>query len=491
MASLAELWAKHASAPVSPGEAAAAAAARAAREEAQANEARRYREARTYLMSIWSIGEVRGAHRPSKEEALRRQQIPVLAREYANAGGEQSPKEWLLGDACRALCTAKGWHFREHGPADAAMQSAPASLAEAVATCSLESQATPPTQTAAPLPTTTSAVPQEPRQYDGANKQLVEIYAAYMHKWAADGSHVGWHTAEELVKTVEQRLFHIVPRANASRWLRAEKDRYAEGKGLRKRPDLVVLLRQLRERGTQKAAEDVVITEQPAAEQSVFKGHLVLELKKHCEEVIDIAGFGPDLVSALASQVYHQSLDEPVDSVWIPSPRWCYWFMHEHLGLVPRRIGSHEAASPEQVELQARLHQLNVEYVAIALSEGLPRKYIIGSDEFGMFLFPTGDYKWEKKGARHVASDLPDDKRQYTGACLHAPPQTCSAVYPPPWHLQVTSCITQPARSYARCKSLRARQMPLCLCLVCKRCTPRYSSICHTIIGLTLIRRSS
>jgi hypothetical protein len=419
---------------VSPDEAAAAAAAaRAARVEAdrlQALQVRRANDARTYLMSIWSIGEVRGAHRPSNEEALRRKQIPVLAREYANAGGELSPKEWLLGDACRALCTAKGWHLKEHGPADAAWQSGPASSAEAVAAGSLE-QATP-TETATPLPTTGSAVPQEPRHYDGANKQLMEIYAAYMHKWAADGSHVGWHTAEELVRTVKQRLFHIVPRANASRWLKAEKDRYAEGKGLRKRPDLVALLRQLRERGTQKAAEDVVVTEQPAAEQSVFKAHLVTELKKLCEEVIGIAGFGPDLVSALASQVYHQCLDEPVDSVWIPSPRWCYWFMHEHLGLVPRRIGSHDAASPEQVELQARLHQLNVEYVAIALSEGLPPKYIIGSDEFGMFLFPTGDYKWEKKGAKHVASDLPEDKRQYTGACLHASPQLCSAVYPPP-----------------------------------------------------------
>ena len=149
MSSLAQLWAKHASAPVSPG-VAAAAAARAAREKAEADEVRRSKEARTYLMSIWSISEVHGAHRPSKEEALRRQQIPVLAREYASAGGEQSPKEWLLGDACRALCTAKGWHLKEHGPAEATMQSAPASSAEAVATGSLEAQVLPLTETATP-----------------------------------------------------------------------------------------------------------------------------------------------------------------------------------------------------------------------------------------------------------------------------------------------------------------------------------------------------
>lgn len=39
----------------------------------------------------------------------------------------------------------------------------------------------------------------------------------------------------------------------------------------------------------------------------------------------------------------------------------------------------------------------------------------MGSDEFGHHLFPFDKVKWEKKGAQNVSSDLPDDKRQYTG----------------------------------------------------------------------------
>ncbi len=42
-------------------------------------------------------------------------------------------------------------------------------------------------------------------------------------------------------------------------------------------------------------------------------------------------------------------------------------------------------------------------------------KYVLGSDEFGMHLFPTSQWKWEKKGAEEVKSVLKEDKRQYTG----------------------------------------------------------------------------
>ena len=36
-----------------------------------------------------------------------------------------------------------------------------------------------------------------------------------------------------------------------------------------------------------------------------------------------------------------------------------------------------------------------------------------------MYFFPSGNWKWEKKGAKQVSSDLADDKRQYTGDIVH------------------------------------------------------------------------
>ena len=143
------------------------------------------------------------------------------------------------------------------------------------------------------------------------------------------------------------------------------------------------------------------------------------ELTKRCLDLVNIAGCGPDLVAELASQVDHETMIQPDGTGWNPSERWAYWFVGAHLGLVPRRITSRDAASPEQIEQQARLHELNVEFIAIALQEGLHPKFIMGSDEFGMFLFPSGNVIWAKQGAKHVTSDLAENKRQYTGDIVH------------------------------------------------------------------------
>jgi hypothetical protein len=63
---------------------------------------------------------------------------------------------------------------------------------------------------------------------------------------------------------------------------------------------------------------------------------------------------------------------------------------------------------------QDELHNITLQRIAVKLDSGLDRKYIIGSDEFGMHLFPMSAWKWEKLGTREVKS-LKADKRQYTG----------------------------------------------------------------------------
>jgi hypothetical protein len=49
----------------------------------------------------------------------------------------------------------------------------------------------------------------------------------------------------------------------------------------------------------------------------------------------------------------------------------------------------------------------------VRFDEGLNPKYVLASEEFVMRLFPTSQWKWEKKGAEEVKSVLKQDKRQY------------------------------------------------------------------------------
>ncbi len=59
------------------------------------------------------------------------------------------------------------------------------------------------------------------------------------------------------------------------------------------------------------------------------------------------------------------------------------------------------------------LHNITFQGLVVRFDEGLKPKYVLGSDEFGMWLFPTSQWKWEKKGAEEVKSVLKQDKRQY------------------------------------------------------------------------------
>ncbi len=53
------------------------------------------------------------------------------------------------------------------------------------------------------------------------------------------------------------------------------------------------------------------------------------------------------------------------------------------------------------------------------IADGLDHKYILGSDQFGMHLFPQASWKWTEKGDSEVKGCLGEDKRQYTGDIVH------------------------------------------------------------------------
>ena len=103
MSTIVALFAKRASARLSPEAAAAAAEAAAVREAAEARATSRAKLARTHLSALWRINGTREAHRPKKEDSLRRKQLEVLMAACAGAGGNVSPKEWLVSDACYSM----------------------------------------------------------------------------------------------------------------------------------------------------------------------------------------------------------------------------------------------------------------------------------------------------------------------------------------------------------------------------------------------------
>ena len=70
-------------------------------------------------------------------------------------------------------------------------------------------------------------------------------------------------------------------------------------------------------------------------------------------------------------------------------------------------------------EKQTRLLNILLDTLAVDLAEGVLPELIVGSDEYGQYLFPQSEYAWDEKGAVEVLVDVHDDKRQFTGNVLH------------------------------------------------------------------------
>ena len=110
-------------------------------------------------------------------------------------------------------------------------------------------------------------------------------------------------------------------------------------------------------------------------------------------ESLDSMGFGPETIAICATQIYSEKLSLPVEeaSFYTPSDTWCYWFMRQKMGLSLRKQCT-SPLSPEARIKQDQLHEITMQRIALLLDEGLKSKYVIGSDEFGMLLFPQGQY---------------------------------------------------------------------------------------------------
>ena len=59
-----------------------------------------------------------------------------------------------------------------------------------------------------------------------------------------------------------------------------------------------------------------------------------------CNSSLDMLGFGPEMVLALATDVYARKMliDVKDTLLYTPSQSWAYWFMRNKLGLHLRKI---------------------------------------------------------------------------------------------------------------------------------------------------------
>ena len=78
--------------------------------------------------------------------------------------------------------------------------------------------------------------------------------------------------------------------------------------------------------------------------------------------------------------------------MYTPSVEWAYWFMRTKLSL---RLYNCLVVEQALVKQDDRSTQHHVATIAVKLDSGLDRKYIIGSDEFGMCYAPFSQVRLE------------------------------------------------------------------------------------------------
>ena len=152
----------------------------------------------------------------------------------------------------------------------------------------------------------------------------------------------------------------------------------------------------------------------------LFEPQWYPDLITMCREVLYTPGFGVSTVKAFSVTVMCDKMGLPPEDAFglMPSDNWAWWFMRQQMGLVIRRASGTPVAA-EVGAKQDELHLITLQRLSVMIDNGLKLKYIIGSDEFGLHLFPVQDYVWRDKGSQKVAADLKEDKRQYTGDCAH------------------------------------------------------------------------
>ena len=271
--------------------------------------------------------------------------------------------------------------------------------------------------------------------YGLRDPMLDVLRRSYLHAWTMKGAHARFVTYAE--HTAKCKAATILKWSSATfyRWKQKEEENYAkspdkdeqlpqEARPIRHESQVHGLLRTIKEdREFAKSTnpkEEPFMKDARTGRQHNFDPLWYPQLISMAEESLDSMGFGPETIAICATQIFSEKLSLPAEeaSFYTPSDRWCYWFMRQKMGLSMRKQCT-SPLSPEARIKQDQLHQITLQRIALLLDEGLKPKYVIGSDEFGMLLFPQGQYRWAKIGSKEVKGTVKEDRRQYTGDIAH------------------------------------------------------------------------
>ena len=92
-------------------------------------------------------------------------------------------------------------------------------------------------------------------------------------------------------------------------------------------------------------------------ERCKFDPSWYAELTAAVDDATQFKGFSVEVMAAHVSLIYasHMALDIKDPDVWVPSERWCFWFLSEIAGYVKRRV-TQVVMTIEQTEVHKRVH---------------------------------------------------------------------------------------------------------------------------------------
>jgi len=165
--------------------------------------------------------------------------------------------------------------------------------------------------------------------------------------------------SSEVVKLMARSAFHKWAKdGTVQEWFTQEKKDYANGKGLRIKPDInaFTLEQELAAKSTTKKQVHVYPEHEPAnGRPRVFTDAMLEQLKTEVIVFEHSPGFGVKTVVACASDLHKRKFSEdPGWEQWIPSANWARWFLHSVMGYVIRTATS-STSTMELTEKQKRL----------------------------------------------------------------------------------------------------------------------------------------
>jgi hypothetical protein len=198
-------------------------------------------------------------------------------------------------------------------------------------------------------------VEEETVKYGYKDPSLDLLRRSYFHIWGKNGQHIGWRSfARHKEKCIAADITPL-PERTFYRWRATEENAFKSSEAFD--ASLHFLLRPIRHqsqilgfrnqlaadrayvRGTMVDKEPVLRTIN-GRRSFAFSPEWYPDLVKMCNASLDMLGFGPEIVLALATDVYARKMliDVKDTLLYTPSQSWAYWFMRNKLGLHLRKI---------------------------------------------------------------------------------------------------------------------------------------------------------